>query len=189
MSTALTVQVPGDFRTDLADPGCPIVLLPRPQPLSRATVARQLARGGFVHDAQGTPDEIATAFAPLGADLAADAQAMAVTLCGLMSCATVRARVEGVVTDHCKRLHVDVVDLRLITAYAGDGTEFSRTGAPEPLERLPTGWIGLFKGALFGEGHQPCRHRSPPIATAGGRRLLLVVDTPKQQLQDQATGG
>lgn len=180
MSAAPAAAAPADFRQGLADPACPVVLLPRPQPLSRATLARQLARGGFIDHAEGTPDEIAAGFAPLGADLAADARAMALTLCGLMGCGTARARVEGVVTDHCKRLHVDFVDLRLITAYAGDGTEFSRTGEPEPLERLPTGWIGLFKGALYGEDHQPCRHRSPPIDTAGGRRLLLVVDTPKR---------
>lgn len=178
MSVAPRAADAGDFRRELADPACPVVVLPRPQPLSRTTIARQLARGGFVDHAEGPPDAIAAAFATLGPDLAVDACAMARMLCGLMGCGTVRARLEGVTTDHCKRLHVDYVDLRLITAYAGDGTEYSRTGDPQELERLPTGWIGLFKGAMFGEGHTPCRHRSPPIATAGGRRLLLVVDTP-----------
>ena len=41
------------------------------------------------------------------------------------------------------------------------------------------GDIALVKGWMFAEGHEPCLHRSPPIAGTGERRLLLAIDTPR----------
>ena len=49
----------------------------------------------------------------------------------------------------------------------------------DTLWSIGAGDIALVKGWLFGEGHDPCLHRSPPIAGTGERRLLLAIDTPR----------
>jgi len=167
-----------DARRQLADPDLPLVLIERDPPLRPATIRRQRARAPFIDHAEGEPGAISAAFRPLGDELAEDAGRLAAFFAELTGASILRARVEGVVTDHCKRLHADHVDLRLITAYAGAGTDHAPSGDPDRLARVPTGWIGLFKGERFGAGHRPCLHRSPRIAEAGEARLLLVLDTP-----------
>ncbi|OBX17872.1 hypothetical protein A9995_14525 [Erythrobacter sp. QSSC1-22B] len=98
-----------------------------------------------------------------------------------MHAGAVRIRLELVVTNSCRKIHSDYTDLRLITTYAGPGTQVLPMGA-EKLESnlwsVPAGWVGLFKGRLFGEGHSACLHRSPPAADLRVRRLVLVIDTP-----------
>jgi hypothetical protein len=89
-------------------------------------------------------------------------------------------RLEGITTDACRRIHADYTDLRLITTYAGPGTDYlPRFATPNEgnLQRLATGDIGLFKGRLHAAGHEPCLHRSPPIAGTGAARLVLVIDS------------
>ena len=51
---------------------------------------------------------------------------------------------------------------------------------------IDAGDIALVKGWQFGEGHDPCLHRSPPIAGTGERRLLLASDTPRIDLEPGA---
>jgi hypothetical protein len=46
------------------------------------------------------------------------------------------------------------------------------------IERVPTGWVGLFKGRTYAPDHPPCFHRSPPVGDTGEKRLMLVIDTP-----------
>jgi len=167
-----------EVRRLLADPERPLVLVPRIQPLPPATVKRLLGGGAFVHPMEGTPAEIGAGLARFGDDVAAEAASLAHFFAALTGNCRLRARLECVATDHCKRLHADYVDLRLITTLAGAGTEYSPDGSPGHLQRVPAGWIGLFKGERFAPGHRPCLHRSPPIAPGAPARLLLVLDTP-----------
>ncbi|AYC34955.1 DUF1826 domain-containing protein [Pseudomonas cavernae] len=91
----------------------------------------------------------------------------------------------------CPRFHVDHVPLRLITSYAGAGSQWlregamarARLGAPaaEPqdaagIEQLATGAVALFKGEKWlGNEGRGIIHRSPQPA-AGERRLMLTLD-------------
>lgn len=91
----------------------------------------------------------------------------------------------------CPRFHVDHVPLRLITTYAGIGSQWlkegvmprNRLGDPraEPwlladVEQLEAGSVALFKGEKWsGNEGAGIIHRSPPL-TAGERRLILTLD-------------
>ena len=91
----------------------------------------------------------------------------------------------------CPRFHVDHVPLRLITTYAGVGSQWLREGtmprhrlgdpACEPtlapdIEQLMAGEVALFKGEKW-QGNEGAGiiHRSPQVAP-GERRLILTLD-------------
>jgi hypothetical protein len=91
----------------------------------------------------------------------------------------------------CPRFHVDHVPLRLITSYAGVGSEWleegamSRSGLGQPtaeprvgarIQRLDSGHVALAKGEKWqGNEGRGLIHRSPQPPT-GERRLLLTLD-------------
>lgn len=91
----------------------------------------------------------------------------------------------------CPRFHVDHVPLRLITTYAGAGSQWLREGsmprhrlgesAAEPssvadIEQLQAGEVALFKGEKWpGNEGAGIVHRSPQVAS-GTRRLILTLD-------------
>lgn len=89
----------------------------------------------------------------------------------------------------CPRFHVDHVPVRLITTYAGVGSQWLREGAmdrqqlgqanAEPhaqIEQLDSGEVALLKGEKWhGNEGFGLIHRSPQPA-AGERRLLLTLD-------------
>lgn len=91
----------------------------------------------------------------------------------------------------CPRFHVDHVPVRLITSYAGIGTQWLREGAmsrgrlgsadAEPqgmtaIEQAGTGHVLLAKGEKWhGNEGAGLIHRSPAPAQ-GERRLLLTLD-------------
>lgn len=170
------------FRSDV-----PLVLEPRPaEPFAEAAAAL-LASMPFALRVEGEADTIAEALADLPAILRDDAAMLARRFAALMGVDAVRVRVEAIAGDACRKFHADYTDLRLIASWAGPGTDWLPPGASESeFERVPTGWIGLFKGHLFGEGHPPCIHRSPPIAGTGEKRLVLVIDTPARAPAGQA---
>ena len=91
----------------------------------------------------------------------------------------------------CPRFHVDHVPVRLITSYAGVGSDWleegvmprSKLGQPgaEPqdealIQRLDAGHVALAKGEKWqGNEGRGLIHRSPQ-PPAGQRRLLLTLD-------------
>lgn len=91
----------------------------------------------------------------------------------------------------CPRFHVDRVPLRLITSYAGPGSQWLREGAvsrqhlggPQLLptedavvEQIGCGHVALLKGEHWiGNEGRGLVHRSPALP-AGERRLLLTLD-------------
>lgn len=92
-------------------------------------------------------------------------------------------RLAVVESDSCRKFHADWVTMRLITTYAGIGTQWlddedakrvSREEEATNIYTLATGDVGIFKGRLATD--RPAIHRSPPIAGTGVRRLLLVLD-------------
>lgn len=91
----------------------------------------------------------------------------------------------------CPRFHVDHVPVRLITTYAGIGSQWLREGAmdrrqlgqasaeprdPALIQQIGSGEVALFKGEKW-HGNQGFGliHRSPQPAP-GERRLILTLD-------------
>lgn len=167
-----------DWR-QIHDPDCSLLVEDRPIPISQRTVETMFDQDTFYRVADGTLEAISAAFADLPSDLQADISHLGARFRDLMQVETIRVRLEVVTTNACKKVHADFTDLRLITTYAGPGTDYA--GHDDPgccLERMPTGWVGLFKGRRFGPGHAPRLHRSPPIEGMDDGRLVLVIDTP-----------
>ena len=89
----------------------------------------------------------------------------------------------------CPRFHVDQVPLRLITSYAGAGSQWLREDAMSrasladaaaqhvsEIEQIAVGAVALVKGEKWlGNEGRGLIHRSPPVP-ANTRRLLLTLD-------------
>lgn len=125
--------------------------------------------------------------------LAADVSVIAGLYCAALDLARFELRLEVVRTDSCRKFHADYVTARLITTYAGEGTDWldqadaARVAAgqePRRINRLNAFDVGLFKGKLATE--TPAIHRSPPIAATGGARLLLVLNPVSRSFVDGA---
>ncbi len=89
----------------------------------------------------------------------------------------------------CPRFHVDHVPVRLITTYAGVGSQWLREGVmdrrtlsqpdaepAERIEQIQCGEVALLKGTKWhGNEGYGLIHRSPALK-AGERRLILTLD-------------
>lgn len=158
---------------------CPLVLEERRQPLRDATLADLLAQDPFTKRAEGPVGNLRTQLADLPRDLVDDVIDLATRFAEMMNVDAVRVRIERVDSNACKKVHADYTDVRLITTYAGPGTDYAPIGDEGCcLERVPTAWVGLFKGRTYAQDHDPCLHRSPPIEGSGEKRLMVVIDTP-----------
>lgn len=172
-----------DQWAQIHDRDCPLHLEPRDPPLSAATLEAMLARAPFMQRYEGNPGDIPAAFADLPGDLVADVEALSQRFAQIMNVAAVRVRIERTDSNACKKVHADYTDVRLITTYAGPGTDIAPHADDADrsdccLERVATGWVGLFKGRTYDADHRPCFHRSPPAGDMGEKRLVLVIDTP-----------
>lgn len=155
----------------------PVLVLARPSPVD-AAAALEAVEGST--RLAGTPDELQGALRYLPPALAADIHDLVRRFAELISKATVRLRLEAVDGDACRKFHADYTDLRLVTTYAGPGTDIRNTSAEDaPVTRIPTGHVALFKGKLFPGEPPVLLHRSPPIEGTGDRRVVLVLDTPE----------
>ena len=125
--------------------------------------------------------------------------AMVVGLCAdLFESDVVGVRL-STVTAHCQRFHVDRITARLMTTYAGAGTEWVDHGSavrsllghaevegdpnlaivpnPSAIQRMRAGDVGVFKGDAWpGREGRGVVHRSPPFPAGGAPRLLLTVE-------------
>jgi len=161
------------------DRDCPLHLEERAQPLSAATLVAMLAMASFTRRYEGPLAGLAAELGDIPADLADDVVTLANRFADVMAVNAVRVRIERVDTNACKKVHADYTDVRLITTYAGPGTDVAPHGDADCcLERVPNGWVGLFKGRTYAPDHPPCFHRSPPAGDGGEKRLMLVIDTP-----------
>ena len=158
----------------------PLVLEERGPPLAAADVTALLERGAFTVRSEGALAAIAGGLTELPTALVDDIVTLAERFATVMQVDDVRVRFEGIAGNACTKMHADYADVRLITTYAGPGTDYVEGDDECCPKRVPLGWIGLFKGALYGGSHAPCLHRSPAIADTGERRLVLVIDTPSR---------
>ncbi len=191
-SPARASRAADDRWAAIHDPATPLVVEPEAAP-DAPWVADLLARAPFAWRVTGPAGTVAAMLADAPDALRAIVSASACRLARLMGISHVAVRVEGITTNACTRLHADMTDVRLIRTLAGPGTEYATGEDPQaPLARLPTGWIGLFKGRAYpgadGCRHQPCLHRSPPIEHSGERRLVLVIDTARPDSETHPAG-
>jgi hypothetical protein len=122
---------------------------------------------------------------PHAPHLRADIAALAARFSAIMDTPAISLRLEVVEGDACRKFHADFVTARLITSYAGPGSQWLANDEAEalasgsPPERLnihtlKAGDVALFKGRRWTD--TPIIHRSPPIAGTGQRRLVLVIN-------------
>ncbi|MCB9764789.1 MAG: DUF1826 domain-containing protein [Alphaproteobacteria bacterium] len=198
---AVTVRTLAQL-TRLHEPDVHLVVLERPfdPALTRAawslpTDTRLVLRG--------RPDALADALrGHLAAEqepLATDVARWSAVLADLLGAEALGLRLTATDRPTCPAFHVDRVDVRLITTWAGAGTEFlaeadvdrrwlgyagrgeslGETGLIRPGARprqLPPQAVGLFKGERWpGNEGRGVVHRSPPVP-AGSRRVLLTLD-------------
>ncbi len=130
--------------------------------------------------------------------LEADINALLSAFRQLVPKRSVRATLEVVTTDSCRKFHQDNVGLRMLCTYAGPGTlwipqerlnaplhEFRHIGdiprfneaiAPEgAIEQATAGDVVLLKGKRWAP-LSAAVHRAPPIQRDGLRRLLFKID-------------
>ncbi len=115
-----------------------------------------------------------------GRALARDAGALARVFADVAGVTRVRIRLDAIEGDACRRWHVDYKRLRLLCTYAGPGTvwcERDAAGAVVAAGRQRRLSVGIYKGMLYPGGPSGLLlHRSPRIAAAGRRRLILCID-------------
>jgi hypothetical protein len=167
--------------SDILRADTPLVVEGRDITPLAAIAADMLTTAPFSQLAEGSVASAVDSLTGIALPLRRDIEQLAGRFSALMSCDRIRLRLEGVVSDACRKIHGDYTDVRLITTYAGPGTQYipqDRPVSEAELVDMPTGWIGLFKGRGFHPEHAPCLHRSPPIIASAERRLVLVIDTP-----------
>lgn len=125
----------------------------------------------------GDVDALPAAMDAVPALLAADVMALAARFADLVHTSRIRARLEVITGDACRKWHRDYTDLRLVLTYRGPGTQFRRIDGGE-IEQVPEQAPALFKGRLAPGCAGTLEHRSPPIDGTGIRRLVLVLDGP-----------
>jgi hypothetical protein len=167
----------------------------------RAYVEDLLSGEAFDRGADGMADDVASALGstlpdqPGRSEFVADMARLASVIGHDLGHGRVSARLELLDRDACRLFHVDRIDVRLLTTYAGPGTQYLahrdvlRAGlgsgdnvrivrAGATIRSLDTGGVGLFRGER--EGGDPSHrrgvvHRSPPIRATRRRRLLFKV--------------
>lgn len=113
--------------------------------------------------------------ADLAVPLAIDIARLARFHAGIRRVAAVRIRLEWIVTDACRRFHMDYVTTRLLVTYRGAGTQWVEATRPDAIRHIPRNAIALLKGRRL-VAEPAILHRSPPLADPAAARLLLVVD-------------
>lgn len=92
-------------------------------------------------------------------------------------------RLDRITGNACRKWHADYVTARLLTTYAGRGTQWldarveggCECGEAHDIRELRAGDVALFKGRHWDEARAAI-HRSPPIEGSGEERLLLVIN-------------
>ncbi len=185
-----------DVLQDIRSPGCNLAIWKRSVPLGCEQVRDEMDRdirfsAPLAELAQLLRAELSNAQVPASDKteaLIGDVAMLARLYCSAMDISAVELRLEIVTTDSCRKFHADYVNARLITTYAGTGTQWLsnddaervRQGLePGTINTLSAGDVGLFKGKLATE--TPAIHRSPPISGTGEKRLLLVLNPPESR--------
>ena len=115
--------------------------------------------------------------------LEADIIDLAARFAAIMRIDRLDIRLERITGDACRKFHADYVLARLITTYAGRGTQWldgesmddCDCGTSHNIREMRAGDVAILKGRNWGEARAAV-HRSPPIAGTGEERLLLTMN-------------
>jgi hypothetical protein len=88
---------------------------------------------------------------------------------------TINCRFEIISGNSCKKFHVDTVNARLISIYAGPGTQL-KNPVTQNTYTLPSCSAIIAKGSKFSNFKLTTLHRSPPIKKLDIKRFLFVAD-------------
>jgi hypothetical protein len=135
--------------------------------------------------AKAVPSAMALAGWPAAPHFVDDLAMLAECFAGVTGGTAVALRLDVITNDACRKYHADYVTVRLITTYAGPGSQWlsnadaAALAAGVPARQLVSsnllaGELALFKGRLLTDS--PIIHRSPPITGSGQRRLVLVIN-------------
>jgi hypothetical protein len=136
---------------------------------------------------------------PLRGWLTTDLAALLARFASLAQASRLRVSFGAVRSDQCRKFHVDYVRYRLISTYAGPGTEWvpddavsrealSRKGSSprdanqeivpsaSAVQHAAAGDVIVMKGARH-ECRRGAVHRSPPVEASGKVRVVLVAST------------
>ncbi len=131
--------------------------------------------------------EAGYAASPARFGLEADILLLAGHFCRIMDLDAAEIRIDRVSDNACWKFHADYVTARLITTYAGPGTQWLETqddtdcgcGEPHGIRQLAAGDVAILKGRLW-DHENAAVHRSPPIDGTGVQRLVLVINPPQR---------
>ncbi|MCM8541410.1 MAG: DUF1826 domain-containing protein [Lentisphaeraceae bacterium] len=88
---------------------------------------------------------------------------------------SLNCRFEVISGNSCKKFHVDTVSARLISTYAGPGTQVKNPFSNDIIT-LPSSTTLIVKGSMFENFKPVTLHRSPPISNLPIKRFLFVAD-------------
>lgn len=122
--------------------------------------------------------------------LETDIADLAERFAAVMRCDRVDIRLDRITGNACRKWHADYVTARLLTTYAGRGTQWidvatadsCACGDAHDVRELGPGDVAIFKGRHWSEARAAV-HRSPPIEGSGEERLLFVIN-PAEQHED-----
>ena len=155
-----------DVLQDIRSPGCNLAIWERSVPLGCEQVRDAMDRdirffAPLAELAQRLRVELSDAQVPASDEteaLVGDVAMLSRLYCFAMDISAVELRLEIVTTDSCRKFHADYVNARLITTYAGTGTQWLsnddaervRQGEePRTINTLSVGDVGLFKGKMW----------------------------------------
>jgi len=145
-------------------------------------------------DLQDLPSRMRSALGLRAADgevLYADVASLAGHFAHLTRAARVQIHLHKVLSDNCQFFHVDKVEARLLTTYAGLGTQWLRNQDVNrralgrgknsrimldgsEIQSVPTGAVAIMKGERWNS--DGLVHRSPPMSRDSSARILLRID-------------
>lgn len=162
-----------------------VLVVRRPLPVDCGNL---IARGRvdevrFKTTARGAPTRIGHGLDRLGMKTPGDARARLADdilglVCGMLEVFAwpkVEVRLDLTDTQSCPKFHCDNVSVRLVTTYAGPGTEYIETDAPDSIHRAAPGALVFLKGHRHPTHGHAILHRSPPVRP-GSLRFSVAID-------------
>ena len=165
--------------------GVDILVAQRPLPVdcSDAVAHARLGEERLVVSARTARSKIGRALAAFeldvrpacGEKLADDMADLAISFMSQFAQNRVEVRIDLANEQSCPKFHCDNVVVRMVTTYAGPGTEYVYAEEPGTTHRAAPGALVFLKGHRHPTHTDSVQHRSP-LVRHGVRRLTLAID-------------
>jgi hypothetical protein len=176
---------PDDEIGGIGSRGVDILVVKRPPPVdcSEAVKKARLGEERLIVSARTARSKIGRALARFDLDLrpacsaklADDMADLALGFMARFEQKRVELRIDLADEQSCPKFHCDNVDVRMVTTYAGPGTEYVYANEPGTIHRAAPGALVFLKGHRHPTHTDSVHHRSPPVRR-GVRRLTLAID-------------